>query len=99
MRRREFITLAGGGGIGRRLVGEAKRPVLEVLGFLHPTSSDTNADRLRGFHRGMKEIGYVEGDNLTIVYSWAESQIDRLPALADELVRRQVDVIAAIQGH
>jgi len=65
-----------------------------VIGFLGPTSPDVFADRLRGFYRGLKETGYVEGENLTIAYRWAEGQFDRLPALAAELVRRQVAVIA-----
>jgi putative ABC transport system substrate-binding protein len=71
---------------------------MPVIGFIHPTLPDSNADRLRGFHRGLRDAGYVEGENVAIVYRWAENQIDRLPALAAELVRRQVAVIAAPQG-
>ena len=71
---------------------------MPVIGFLHPTSPDSNADRLRGFHRGLRDAGFVEGENVTIVYRWAENQIDRLPELAAELVRRQVAVIATPQG-
>ena len=68
---------------------------MPVVGFLHPTSPDTLADRLRAFRQGLKETGHVEGENVAIDYRWAESQFDRLPALAAELVRRKVAVIAA----
>ena len=71
---------------------------MPVIGFLHGQSRDAYAERLRGFHRGLKDSGYVEGENVTIVYRWGENQIDRLPALADDLVRRQVAVIAAAGG-
>ena len=67
---------------------------MPVVGLLNPTSPDGHADRLRGFRQGLKEIGYVEGDNVAIAYRWAEDQVDRLPELAAELVRRQVAVIA-----
>jgi putative ABC transport system substrate-binding protein len=76
----------------------AQQAAMPVIGFLDPTSLDTNADRLRAFRQGLKDIGYVEGENVAIAYRWAEYQIDRLPALADELVRRRVAVIAASAG-
>jgi len=71
---------------------------MPVVGFLHPASADTSADRLRGFRQGLKETGFVEGENVAIEYRWADNQLDRLPALATELVRRQVAVIAAPAG-
>ena len=93
MRRREFITLLGSGVAGWPLAADAQQPVIPVIGFLDSTSPDSFVDRLRAFRQGLKETGYVEGENVAIEYRWAESQIDRLPQLAAELVRQRVAVI------
>ena len=94
MRRREFITLLGGTAAWP-LAAHAQQSGMPVIGFLHSTSLDGYTDNFRAFHQGLKDIGYIEGENVTIDQRWAENQTDRLPALAAELVRRQATVIAA----
>src|SRR5262249_13779645 len=98
IRRREFITLLGGATIASPLVAHAQQAAMPVIGFLDTRSPDAMADRLRGFRQGLKDTGYVEGENVSIEYRWAENQMDRLPALAAELVRRRVALITTSGG-
>src|SRR5436190_3088572 len=93
MKRREFISLIGGAAAAWPLVARAQQPAMPVIGFLGPTSAAVFADRLRGFQRGVQVGNFVEGENLTIAYRWAEGRFDRLPTLAAELVSRAVAVI------
>jgi len=93
--RREFITLLGGAAVTWPIAARAQQPAVPVIGYLSPTSFTMLSERLRGLHQGLKEAGYVVGENVTIEYRWSEGQYDRLPAMAAELVRKQVSVIVA----
>ena len=93
MRRREFIKLLGGTATAWPLPARAQQSAIPVIGVLDSRSLGAVENRLRGFHQGLKEAGYIEGENVTILYRWADDRLDRLPLLAAELVSRSVVAI------
>ena len=99
LRRRDFITLVGGAAAVWPLAARAQQRPTPVIGFLSSVPFESRRDQVAGFHRGLNESGYVEGQNVAIEYRSADNEIDRLSALAADLVRRQVTVIVTIGGQ
>ena len=95
MRRREFVKIVAALVAARPLTAHAQRPAMPVIGYLNAATPERYVDQLRAFRQGLKENGYVEGEIVAIEYHWGENEPDRLNALAADLVRRRVDVIAA----
>ncbi|MGA7582480.1 MAG: ABC transporter substrate-binding protein [Pseudolabrys sp.] len=99
MRRREFILLLGGAAATWPFAAHAQQPTMPVVGFIHILSHENVPHFLPAFHKGLKEVGFVEGQNIAVEYRWAHGQYDRMPELAADLVNRQVAVIAALGGE
>jgi putative ABC transport system substrate-binding protein len=93
MRRRQFLTLVGGATAAWPLAARAQKPALLVIGVLYGVSAAAWTGPMAGFHRGLAEAGFIEGRNVAIEYRWAEGQYDRMPAMAADLVKRNVAVI------
>jgi putative tryptophan/tyrosine transport system substrate-binding protein len=98
LKRREVITLLGGAAVAVLPVAARGQSATPVVGFLNPTVPEALAEPMRGLRQGLKDVGYVEGENLTIEYRWADNRAERVPAMADELVRRGVSLIVATGG-
>src|SRR5262249_12011538 len=93
--RRKFLTALGGAAAAWQLAASARQPAMPVVGFVNSRGASVDADGLVALRQGMKDTGYVEGQNVVVEYRFAQNQYDRLPVLAADLVRRQVAVIVA----
>src|SRR5262252_3810586 len=98
MDRRAFLTMVGGSVLAAPVAGESQQPAMPVIGYISQRSPTDSASIVAAFRQGLKEAGFVEGQNVAIEYRCAEGQIDRVPGLASDLVRRQVNVFVATGG-